>query len=427
MLRIPILLFAIFLLYGPSVHIVGQFRYAEMVILVLLFINWNRAQKYIGNWEWLFFKLFLLAAFSQVVSDIVNDADLAGTLKRSFTYIILAFLILGVRFVSRGDLGRLRWIWLGYCLSYVVVLFIGQSSSAHYNVMPWRLGLGAAVTMIICLVTLWKPRLYPAIGLSLIALSAVHLTFGARSLAALVFLSGILSIAGAMKGDHVLREFRLGRIVAVTVIGIAGVIGIYEGARIATELNMFPSQVQVKMQQQFSNPYGILAAGRPDTVAAIYGITKKPLLGFGSTNVDPDVYAYYAKLDAANFIATGYYEDIFNTKLNAEWRLGTPSHSHLFGAWVDAGVAAALGWIAYIAMAIYLLQRIMRFHHPIVPLLITVSLFVVWDTLFSPGPIRMDVAIRLSILIYGVEFIRSLEPRGLRPRRRSHRIVPAAR
>ncbi len=105
-----ILLFGLFALYGPSIRIFGEFRYVEIVVLFLLAINFRQALRYVGKWEKLFAVLFLLTAFMHVISDLVNDASIEGTLKRSFTYIILALLTISIRYLSRGDPRRLRWI-----------------------------------------------------------------------------------------------------------------------------------------------------------------------------------------------------------------------------------------------------------------------------------------------------------------------------
>lgn len=305
---------------------------------------------------------------------------------------------------------RLRWILSGYVLSYVTMLFLGQSASLHYAEQSWRLGLGASVTIAICLIPLWVPRFYWPIGPALIVISAVHLASGARSVAVLVAIAGICATFAAFaKRPGSPPGLRPLRLAAFALLGVASVVGAYQAAKWATEQNMFPNEVQEKMEAQFSNPYGILAAGRPDTVAALYGITKAPLLGFGSTNVDPDVYGFYRNLADSTYLYRDDYDALAERGWSREWTLATPSHSHVFGAWVDAGAVAALSWAVYLGLAVYLIQRTMAWHHPVQPLIVLVSLLVVWDTLFSPGPIRMDVAIRLSILIYGSELLRTFD------------------
>jgi O-antigen ligase len=179
----------------------------------------------------------------------------------------------------------------------------------------------------------------------------------------------------------------------------------------ATENNLLPEELQKRMELQASNPYGILAAGRPDTVAALYGISKRPLIGYGSTNVDPEVYAYYLDLAWSSYIWESSYSGLLAAAWASEWTYGTPSHSHVFGAWVDAGILAALCWFAVIYLAVKIVMQMMLWRHPLTPLIVLVSIATVWDVLFSPGPHRMDIAIRLIILIHAAELLRAIEAR----------------
>jgi hypothetical protein len=405
----PYWLFVLFALYGPSINIIGEFRYVEIVVLVLLMLNLQDALRYVGRWERIFVGLFLLTAFMQVISDIVNDASIDGTLKRCFTYVILALLVVAVRYLSRGDPTRLKWILAGYCLSYVTMLFIGQSASRGYAEQPWRLGLGTAATIAVAIVPFFLPRFYKLVGPALLALSAVHIAAGARSVAALVALAGLSATWASLSRSVTPQRFRPLNIVAVLLFGAVAVIGAYYGAKSATEARMLPNELQEKMELQFSNPYGLLAAGRPDTVAALYGVAKSPLLGFGSTNVDPDVYAVYLDVSNASYIWTDGYDALTDRSWSREWTLGTPSHSHVFGAWVDAGVIAALSWVAVLFASVYVLQRTMFWRHPAQPVFVLVSLLCIWDVLFSPGPHRMDLAVRLAVLIYAIELLHSYD------------------
>lgn len=403
-------LFLLFAFYGPSINFIGQFRYVEIVVLTLLALNLHRAFRYVGKWEKLFAGLFLLTAFAQVISDLVNDASIEGTLKRSFTYVILAFLLISVRCLSRGDPMRLRWILAGYCLSYATALFLGNAASRNYEIAAWRLGLGTAVTIAICLIPLWVPRLYRFVGPALIAMSVIHISSGARALAVLVAVAGVLStVAAWTKRPAPPPRFQPMRAVKVALFGAVGIYGVYQSSLWATQAGLFPEEIQQKMELQFSNPYGILAAGRPDTAAALYGVTKAPFLGFGSTNVDPDVYAFYLDIANSTYVWSEDFADLQARAWAREWTLGTPSHSHLLGAWVDAGVFGALSWATFFGLAIYLLQRTAAWHHSAQPLIVLVAEFVLWDTLFSPGPHRMDVALRLAVLIYGVELLHAAD------------------
>lgn len=397
---LDIFLFALFALYGPSIQVFGQLRYVEIVVLAVLGLGFVSALKRVGKWEKIFAGLFLLTAFMQVISDLVNHANLDGTLKRSFTYIILPLLIVSIKSISGGSLRRLKWIVGGYCFSFLTVLIIGQSASRFYGEMPWRLGLGTAATVAVCLIPLWYPRAYRFVGPALLAMSVVHLLMSGRAMAFITAVAGIITLWGFVRGRPAPSKIRAGSIILVAALGLMGSWLALEGLAMATRAQLFPPEMQFKMEAQMSNPYGLLAAGRPDTAAAIFGISKRPILGFGSTNADPDVMAFYHRLNALSYSDQVSFSDRLWREMSKEWELGNPSHSHLFGAWVDAGVLAAISWIVVFGVAFYIAVRSMKWRDPRAPLAILISLFVMWDTIFSPGPIRMDVAIRLAILIY---------------------------
>lgn len=405
----PIWLFFIFALYGPSINIIGEFRYVEILLLVILCVNANIALKRLGKWERILSILFFLTAFMQIVSDLINDASFEGTLKRSFTYILLALLIIAVRHLTRGDIMRLRWVLAGYYLSFLTVLVLGQTASRNYEIMAWQLGLGTAATVAICLIPLWIPRAYRLVGPALLAMSAIHLLSSGRALAVLTALAGVVAIWGSLAGRSAPPKFRPAPFLfAVSILFLTSFLAI-QGAKWITDAQVLPQELQQKMEIQLSNPYGIIAAGRPDTAAAIYGITRSPWIGYGSTNADPAVMAFYYDIVASSYINQGSYLEMMRLQMNKDWSLGTPSHSHLFGAWVDAGIIAAISWAVILGLAVIVFSRSAVWRHPFSPLFIYISVLVMWDTVFSPGPIRMDVALRLAILIYAMETFRRFD------------------
>jgi len=405
----PYWLFALFALYGPSINIVGELRYVEMVLVGLLLLSLRRAINSVGLLETRVILAFLLAAAAQFSSDLVNDAVLAGTWKRAGTYILLAIVVLAVQWLARNDPRRIRLILAGYCLSYVFILFVGTSTSAGYAVAPWRLGLGQAVTLFLCVMIARFPRFERLGGLGLLVVAAIHVGFGARTLAAATAVTGALVLFTQVNPVRLPPPFRAKRVFVIVTLGLLGIgVGAY-GAKVATDNKLFPEQLQIRMERQFSNPYGLLPAARPDTVAAIYAVTKRPWLGFGSTGFDHEVYRLYVKLSSSSYIEPSIIEGVRIQMFGWDWNHGIPSHSHLFGAWVDAGLAAAVCWLIVLGLAFYVLARSMFWRNAQSALFVFVAIMTIWDTLFSPGPHRMDVAMKLMVLSYAVHQFRGFD------------------
>lgn len=51
----------------------------------------------------------------------------------------------------------------------------------------------------------------------------------------------------------------------------------------------------------------------------------------------------------------------------------------------------------------------MERHDPHAPLFLLVAITTVWDVLFSPGPHRMDIAVRVMVLSYAINVLRSFD------------------
>jgi hypothetical protein len=395
----------------------GEFRYVEILIVGLLALNFQQALRYLGRWEKRLAGLFLLTATAYIVADLITNAALDGTIKRSGTYVLLALLLIALKWLGRGDPARILWMLAGYCFSYLFVFLAGiETPSRGYLEIPWRLGLGMAATIAVTLAIAWQPRLDRIGALALLALAVVHWMADARALAAITGVTGLLALWASFYSLRRPSSFRLNVVAGFAVLAVVGILGLQYVLTVATENQLFSEQMQRKMEMQLSNPYGLIGGGRGDAIVALYAISKRPIVGHGSTNVDPDVWYLYAKLAAETYAYDGGYQSILGNELNREWVLGTPSHSHLLGAWADAGVLASLSWFAVLGLTIYVLVRVMFWRHSWMPLIVLIAVSTLWDVLFSPGPTRMDMAFRLIVLAYAADMLRSFDVHVLQAR-----------
>jgi O-antigen ligase len=237
-------------------------------------------------------------------------------------------------------------------------------------------------------------------GPALIGIAIVHIALGSRSLAGITAATGLLALCTLAKSSDAPSPYKPGVILASALAALVIVTGAYYGAKLATEARLLPEDVQTKMELQFSSPYGLIAAARPDAAAALYAISKRPITGHGSTGQDPDVLVFYAVVASSSFIERENHDAIQANQLGREFKGGTPAHSHILGAWADAGVFATFCWIAVLVLASKVLARVALWKHPLAPLYTFIAMTTIWDVLFSPGPHRMDIAIRLMILTH---------------------------
>ncbi len=405
----PYWLFLLFAAYGPGVNFMGQWRFVEIILLLLLFLNLKKVTPHIGRLERRFILLFSFTAFMHIIADLINDASFHETIKRVGTYLVLALLIIPVQWLSRKDPRRIAFMLAGFCMSWVLLLFIGSNINPAYALVPWRLGLGGAATLFLCVLIASMPRFYRFGSFALVFLAGVHVVMNARTLAAMAFLVGIFCFLGFTQNKRFPAKFRLDFVMIIALLAvIATSVGMY-GLRIAVENKMLPEEMNQKMERQLNHPYGLLAAGRPETVTALYAISKKPFIGYGSTAYDADINGFHAELVSLKFEEQDNFEKLLRNLYVQKRSHGIPAHSHVFREWVDAGVLAAISWISILGLAIYVLSRSMFWHNSWAPLFVFVSISTMWDVLFSPGPTRIDIALKLMVMIFATHQFKFLD------------------
>lgn len=404
---VTIALFGMMAIYGPSFEIGGQFRYIEVLLVAIFLFSINTIFRGLDNVTKLLIPLFLLTSISQIISDLYNNVPLGSTISRVGTFVLFVIILVTVKRLANNDFRRMRWMLFGYALSWVFIFFVGTDAAPNYADSPWRLGLGWAVTMAVCLGITLQTRLNLVSGLVLLAMSLLHIWFGSRSIAIFTLFASTVTFWTVVFGADRPTTLQWRKIATVSVVLIFGIVLGYQALLWATEKNLFPGEVQQRMQAQVSSPYGLAATSRPETAAALKAIAMRPVIGFGSKAYDNEIWGYYIDVLNSNYLSYGNYTAIYKDSFYQEWDAGLPSHSHLFGAWVDAGVFAILSWVAVLALAFYTILSSINWRNTLTPLIIFIGSTTIWDVLFSPGPHRMDMALRIMILTYAVQLIRN--------------------
>ena len=397
--------FMLFALYGPAFELFGQLRYVEIAVLIFLFVNAHRAWSYVDRLTKILIALLIITALSQILSDMVNGVYADSTIKRVGTYVIFIAILIACKLLSLAEWSRLRWILAGYCLSWVFIYFVGTTAAEYYQDNPWRLGLGWAFTLAICLGLSLLPRLYLVAMAILLPVAALHIVLGARSIAIFTLFVFAASSYAALFGKPIASKVTARRFFVVIGVLSLGIAAGYQSIIWATEKRILPAEVQERTEAQVYSLYGLAATARPETAASLTAIAERPVLGWGSTAYDPMIWRYYIDLLTANWRSRVDYRNIYEDTFYQEWEGGLPSHSHFFGAWVDGGFFASLSWLLVLIVSILAIMQGMTWRHPITPAVIFIASTTIWDVLFSPGPHRMDMALRLTLLTFVLTFL----------------------
>jgi len=256
----------------------------------------------------------------------------------------------------------------------------------------WKFGIGGPATICaLALLGLLEARRRWFV-LSLAALSVFDVYMGSRSL-------GLFSAAAAATllatAPH--DRYRLPRRGALVRLGIAGVIALvcvgyaYTWAAASGRLG---AAAETKYENQSGGSAGILLGARPELLATLYAIRASPVIGYGSWPLDRKGFNARAKLALTR---RGY------VLLPGPVSDRIPIHSHLFGAWVEAGLLGAAFWLAVLVVAVRALITVLRRpFSSLTPLVAFGTYALAWDIFFSPfgAERRVTTALLIATLLF---------------------------
>jgi O-antigen ligase len=126
--------------------------------------------------------------------------------------------------------------------------------------------------------------------------------------------------------------------------------------------------------RQAQGDLGVLLGGRSEILIASQAIMDSPLIGHGSWAKDPHYSYLYAEL---KFGPNGGDIPFLRNEL-------IPSHSVIFGAWVESGIVGALFWAGVLILVAKVLLRLFSSDDPLVPVIAFIGFLMLWDIFFSP-------------------------------------------
>ena len=147
----------------------------------------------------------------------------------------------------------------------------------------------------------------------------------------------------------------------------------------------------VKQRSQMGT-FGLILGGRPELYTAALAIWDSPVFGHGSWARDKN-YVYHL-LDLRQY---GYNINVTEDKIKDEY---IPSHSYLLGAWVEAGIAGAVFWLAMLFLVARTLIDMTYVNSMLSALIIFKLCDFTWNILFSPFGIagRFDAAFVIILI-----------------------------
>ena len=350
--------------------------------------------------------LGMIWLIAQIITDLIRMIPFED-FSRGWAKIIFLMLNFSAIYLLLVDnVKRIILFTVGFAIGDLLSFYINPSEFAL--AAPWKFGLATPTSQIIILIAQWRiiTRIRLLQELLIIVFGGLAIYLGSRSLGGFFILSGLLLyIHHTPKVRNWFTKKRVSSMRAVllfTIMSLSawGMLTIYG---IAASSGMLGEKAEIKYHKQ-SGDYGVLLGGRVEILASSQAIIDSPLIGHGSWAKDPKY-----RLNLLELANLGY--EINEQAILESKNDRIPSHSHLFGAWVEAGILGALFWVWVFTFVIHTLYKIFKIEHVLLPLLITILIVAAWSILFSPfGALeRLRWGFFLTLFLAAHRFIQQYE------------------
>ena len=402
-----------------EIEIVGRIFVSEIVLIGLLpFLLLARGRMLAAPMPAMFLALAALWLAGQIVTDLVRETEFRDY-ARGWTRI--AFTVLNfcaIYLLVHGSRYRFVLFALGLACGGLLSYLINPSEFAEE--WPWKFGIGLSTAVIAALVSLSRPMatipFLPALPLLLVC--AYSVTVGSRALAGVTFAASFYVLFQQMFGRRSDAPTRgsLGRILLFCAAGV-GLAGFLLGAfGLAVEKGYTDERSAQIFERQREGGLGLLFGGRSEIFASAQAVMDRPILGHGSWAKNPD---YVVRILDARLHG---YDIHYMSRLDMDL---IPTHSHLMGAWVEAGILGALLWMWVIFLVLRVLSTLYLSREPLGPLIALIGFLMLWDVLFSPfgAERRLTVPFSLVLMMFAWDVLQARVARAApaaarRPRQR---------
>lgn len=346
-------------------------------------------------------RLTLLIVFwflSQVATDIIVASSFEDFARGWSKIAFFGMNFLAILLLISGRSERVKFFFVGLaCGAIAKYLFNPSDFATDY---PWKFGYGYSVTCLILIlgVKLLNRRKLALLQATLMLLLAVlNLLMEFRSLAALCFATFAFCAAHLFfsvrqqQSGTVLKNYALALMMSILISGY-GLTQIYS---YALNNGWFGESAMEKFEAQSQGDLGVLVGGRPEILISTTAILESPIIGYGSWARNPEL----AELHRQMLYQYGYrvYGD------NTDDLIQT--HSHLFGAWVEAGLGGGLLWLVVGWLLCIAIFSLLKTPNTPEPYIVFILFNFAWAILFSPlgAEMRVISAFGLALVVMLVD------------------------
>jgi hypothetical protein len=319
--------------YVIEIKIVGTLTVAEILLLGLLpyLLLWH-GKRLAFPLPATILALGMIWGASQMVTDVLRDTPFIDY-ARGWARVVFLLANFASLYLIINDSGRrLVAFCLGWCVGGILRYLVGIGD---FGGEPWKFGVGLPVSLLLTMTAMIPAvrsmRLAPQV--ILLAVVALNLLFNARSIAAIFFLTFVVVSLqrrlGRSSPGGGASAFSFSRLLLLGVMLLAAAQGLTAIYSRAAGQGLLGEEAQEKFEKQSGTEYPLLLAGRSEILISSQAILESPVVGHGSWAKDAKYRRMFARLK----------ERLSGTPNNPDYLPNDeiPTHSHLFGAWVEAG------------------------------------------------------------------------------------------
>jgi hypothetical protein len=371
--------FVVPLLIGVEINALATVYLSELMLFgllpILLVLRGRALLSPLIGW---ILGLGLVYLAAQVATDLVRDAPFSDFARGWSRILFLLASFVSLYLLIAGKRARIIAFALGLAAGATLYL-IATNPIANIG---WKFGFAGPVTVALLVSFAAVPMLSSPKSLLapllIMLLGGLSVLLDFRSWGGILLLSAaFLAVPAALQWAGVRpRPLSVGALVAIGLVLLTAGLGGIKLYSHAARSGWLGEKSQAKYEAQAAlGDFGILLGGRSESLVTVQAIQDSPLLGHGSWAKN----RRYAELRQQLLYQLGF----TNRYIPPDTDL-IPTHSHLLGSWVEAGIGGAVFWAGILVLIVGALRRLYASDDPIRPYLVFLMFLFIWDILFSP-------------------------------------------
>ncbi len=381
-----------------TIHFVGDLPVSEVILVALLplFMAARGRRVLKSEFKILFFMLALWL-FGQIASDLYRHTATLDWLRGDAAIIFFGFDLLGLTVLLRNNQRRKVIFLAGVAIGSIVVTIVHPSDYALDQ--PWKFGYANGVINLVLLIScfFYARRRFMIAGLLILGIAGVNLLENYRGPVGglLIVIALVFPVIPEGLGKFRILPRRGGALRVAVLLGLA-LGAVWAASRLVdfvTSAGLISEEAKEKNELQ-QKAGSLLLGGRPEIQVSLQAVKDSPIIGYGSWAKDTKYVEMLFDIEVQN----GVLDSSDLEELSTDF---IPTHSHLMGAWVWAGILGAAFWSYILWLTAKATIRVAIQRPSLAPIYVSVITGMFWQIMFSPFGlnVRMYDAVAIVIMV----------------------------